>query len=237
MKSQKLNIRLLFHIQGTKIYSIFSPKIFESKSLLLSRIASQAPYSLNGSTLLTAVNVVHNLFLMMSDYSQTYIQNKLQLQKTGKILLIESIPALLSEKISRSEILQKKSSLIINGLRKISNNEIKKNWKAFTEREALSAGESWSWETFTERETPSARESWLETFRNACERVNDDSDENIAFLWITNSIRTSGNWFLIHIKKNEEFLILNWRAMFPPIVVLLTPYVYRATDVPYKVEI
>ncbi len=26
-------------------------------------------------------------------------------------------------------------------------------------------------------------------------------------------------------------------AMFPPIVVLLTPYVYRATDVPYKVEI
>ncbi len=37
--------------------------------------------------------------------------------------------------------------------------------------------------------------------------------------------------------ENEPGQTRFLKAMFPPIVVLLTPYVYRATDVPYKVEI
>ena len=50
----------------------------------------------------------------------------------------------------------------------------------------------------------------------------------------THALQFSTLRSLITVAGNVSGLFM---AMFPPIVVLLTPYVYRATDVPYKVEI
>ncbi len=53
-------------------------------------------------------------------------------------------------------------------------------------------------------------------------------------------LRSNKIKFVLHAMLyigNQVFMSIAQGAMFPPIVVLLTPYVYRATDVPYKVEI
>ncbi len=116
------------------------PVTSDNETALLSEIASQPPYSLNGSILTTAIKVASHLFLTMSESRHRKIQDKLQIQKTGKILLIESIPALFSDKISRSEFLQKKASLLISGLHRMDNYVSKRKWRVFFSDQRPEAG-------------------------------------------------------------------------------------------------
>ncbi len=92
--------------------------------------------------------------------------------------------------------------------------------------------------------------------------INDDSSTDMLLDEVTNPFEFLDIWqkkdhqYLkrkiigkpAYFLASEKFRALDFstrvdfledciEAMFPPIVVLLTPYVYRATDVPYKVEI
>ncbi len=62
---------------------------------------------------------------------------------------------------------------------------------------------------------------------------------NIKYHEIINKEQGLKHWFRYanNVPLNASEFAMDVKAMFPPIVVLLTPYVYRATDVPYKVEI